>query len=138
MGEKTPTPTPHYVELCVNFGIEASHQLPRAPERSACRRLHGHSWKIEVHVAGKVDMESGWLIDYHDIEAAWAPLHTALDHRHLNEIDGLENPTSEMLAIWIWTRLAPTLPGLLRITIHETCTARCSYFGPGHPSAEAK
>lgn len=122
---------PHYVELAVTFRLEASHQLPRAPEGSACRRLHGHSWVIDVHVAGPIDPETGWLIDYHEIERAWAPVHDALDHRHLNEVEGLANPTSELLAIWIWDRLAPTLPQLLRITIHETCAARCSYFGPG-------
>lgn len=123
--------TPQYVELAVAFALEASHQLPRAPESSACRRLHGHSWKIEVVVAGAVDMETGWLIDYHDIETAWQPVHEALDHRHLNDVDGLANPTSELLAIWIWDRLAAPLDGLLRITVNETCTARCTYFGPG-------
>lgn len=122
----------HYVELEVSFRLEASHQLPNAPEASVCRRLHGHSWQIEVAVAGEVDPESGWLVDYHAIEAAWEPIHEALDHRHLNEVRGLANPTSENLAIWVWTRLAESLGDLLlRITVHETCTARCSYFGPG-------
>ncbi len=123
---------PHYVELEVTFRLEASHQLPQAPEASVCRRLHGHSWRIEVAVAGPLDPETGWLLDYHAIETAWEPIHDTLDHRHLNEIDGLANPTSENLALWIWTRLAEPLEGLLlRITVHETCTARCSYFGPG-------
>lgn len=138
MAHETPHETPHYVELCVTFRLEASHQLPRAPEKSACRRLHGHTWVIDVHVAGAVDMDKGWLIDYHDIEAAWQPLHDTLDHRHFNDIEGLDNPTSEMLAIWIWTELAPRLRGLLKITVHETCTARCSYFGPGLRSEETQ
>lgn len=120
----------HYVELATTFRIEASHQLPRAPETSVCRRLHGHSWKIDVRVGGTVDPESGWLIDYHEIEAAWQPLHEALDHRHFNDIEGLENPTSENLAIWIWLRLGPALPQLFSVTVQETCTARCEYFGP--------
>lgn len=128
----------HYVELAVTFHLEASHQLPRAPQDSACRRLHGHSWVIDVHVAGAVDMDSGWLLDYHDIEAAWQPVHDALDHQHLNEVEGLSNPTSELLAIWIWDRLAERLEGLLRITVRETCTARCTYFGPGRGKEEAK
>ena len=127
----------HYVELAVTFHLEASHQLPRAPQSSACRRLHGHSWVIDVHVAGAVDMDSGWLLDYHDIEAAWRPVHVALDHQHLNEVEGLSNPTSELLAIWIWDRLAERLEGLLRVTVRETCTARCAYFGPGR-GTEAK
>lgn len=126
---------PHYVELAVTFHLEASHQLPRAPQESPCRRLHGHSWVIDVHVAGAVDMESGWLLNYHDIEAAWQPVHDALDHRHLNDIEGLSNPTSELLAIWIWDHLAKRLEGLLRITVRETCTARCTYFGSGSGKA---
>ncbi len=129
--QEQPQPRPQYVELEMSFGFEASHQLPRAPEGSVCRRLHGHSWKVDIHLAGALDPEPGWLIDYHDIEAAWRAVHNTLDHRHLNEIDGLENPTSELLAIWIWDRLAPALPYLLRIVVHETCTACCSYFGPG-------
>ena len=120
----------HYVELATTFRIEASHRLPRAPETSVCRRLHGHSWKIDVRVCGPVDPDSGWLIDYHEIEAAWQPLHEALDHRHLNDIEGLDNPTSENLAIWIWSRLGPSLPQLFSLTVRETCTARCEYFGP--------
>ena len=129
---------PQYVELTMEFRFEASHQLPNAPADSVCRRLHGHSWLADVTVAGAIDPETGWLIDYHDIETAWGPLHAALDHRHLNDVPGLENPTSEMIALWIWDRLAASVPGLLRITIHETCTARCSYFGPGRRRVEAK
>ena len=130
MGADAEHPAPTYVELDMEFRIEASHSLPRAPEDSPCRRLHGHSFRIDVHVAGQVEPETGWLIDYHDIEAAWRPVHDALDHRHLNDVEGLVNPTSEMLAVWVWERLAPGLEGLLRVTVHETCTARCSYYGP--------
>ena len=85
-------------------------------------------------MAGAIDMTTGWLIDYHEIEAAWQPVHDALDHQHLNEVPGLDNPTSEMLAVWIWSHLTPRIDGLLKITVHETCTARCSYFGPGNPT----
>jgi len=120
----------HYVELATTFRLEASHQLPRAPETSVCRRLHGHSWKIDIRVGGTVNPDSGWLIDYHEIEAAWQPLHDILDHRHLNDIEGLDNPTSENLAIWIWDHLGSSLPRLFSVTVHETCTARCEYFGP--------
>lgn len=124
------TEDPDYFELVQTFDFEASHRLPRAPEDSKCARLHGHSWKIEVHVAGELDPARGWVIDYGDIEKVWEPLFEQLDHRHLNEVEGLDNPTSELLAAWIWERLAPQLDGLLRIVVHETCTSRCAYYGP--------
>ena len=125
----SPTdPQPH-LELVTSFGFEASHQLDKAPEHSKCRRLHGHSWKVEVQVAGPVDPETGWVVDYDDIQAACEPIYDALDHRHLNEVEGLSNPTSEMVAVWIWERLAPELTGLKAVVVHETCTARCIYKG---------
>ena len=121
---------PLVVELSKSFRLEASHRLPRAPASSVCKRLHGHSWVVDVYVVGEVDPDRGWLIDYDEIDVAWQPIHDALDHRHLNDIEGLENPTSEILASWIWNRLAATIPGVHRVTVHETCTARCTYFGP--------
>ena len=126
----SPTdPSPH-LDLVTSFTFEAAHRLPHAPEHSKCRRLHGHSWKVEVHVAGAVVNETGWVMDYDDIKTACEPVYDALDHRHLNDIDGLENPTSEMIAVWIWERLAAEIPPLTRIVVHETCTARCAYSGP--------
>lgn len=124
----SPKDPPSTLELVTSFTFEASHQLPRAPEHSKCRRLHGHSWKAEVHVRGEVDPTTGWVIDYDDIQRACAPVHDALDHRHLNDVDGLDNPTSEMIAIWIWNHLTE-IPGLAAIVVHETCTARCVYRG---------
>ncbi|HET8897259.1 MAG TPA: 6-carboxytetrahydropterin synthase QueD [Rhodanobacteraceae bacterium] len=108
------------------FQIEAAHRLPNVPAGHKCARLHGHSFRIEVHVAGEPDPELGWVMDYADIKAAFQPLFEQLDHHYLNDIEGLENPTSELLALWIWTHLAPALPGLCRITVHETCTAGAS------------
>lgn len=118
-----------FVKLVKDFWFEAAHRLPRVPEDHKCARLHGHSFHIEIEVAGEADPEMGWLIDYADIKAAYAPLHDQLDHRYLNEIEGLENPTSEVLAEWIWNRLSPSLPSLSRVTVHETCTSRCVYEG---------
>lgn len=117
--------------LVKDFRFEAAHRLPRVPEGHKCARLHGHSFRIEVEVVGEVDPEMGWVVDYADIKRAFSPLHDALDHRYLNEIEGLENPTSEILVAWIWERLAPRLPGLARLVLHETCTSRCVYEGPG-------
>jgi len=111
------------------FRFEAAHRLPRVPEGHKCARLHGHSYRVEIAVQGPVDEASGWLIDYQLLEQAWAPVYEALDHRYLNEIDGLSNPTSEQLARWIWERLKGPLGGLCRVTVWETCEARCEYDG---------
>ena len=117
------------IELRKSFQFEAAHLLPRLPVAHKCRRLHGHSFKVEVVVAGECDPELGWLMDYADITAAFKPIWEKLDHRHLNEIHGLENPTSEVIAVWIWNRLKRKLPLLTEIVVAETCTARASYRG---------
>ena len=122
---------PHSVRLIHEFRFEAAHKLPRVPEGHKCARLHGHSFKVEVAVAGPVDPKTGWLIDFGALHDLWAPIQERLDHRYLNEIPGLENPTSEVLARWIWDALAPGLPTLAQVTLFETCDARCEYAGPG-------
>ena len=112
------------------FTFEAAHRLPNVPPEHKCARLHGHSFRVAVHVEGDVGHESGWVIDFADLERAFAPLHAQLDHRYLNEVDGLDNPTSERVAEWIWERLAPTLPGLGKVVVRETCTAGVEFTGP--------
>ncbi len=118
------------VTLTHTFGFEAAHSLPRLPEGHKCRRLHGHSFVVDVMIEGAIDERLGWLIDFGSIKEAVNPIRERLDHHHLNDIDGLENPTSERLAIWIWQRLAPALPGLREIRVRETCNNACSYGGP--------
>jgi 6-pyruvoyltetrahydropterin/6-carboxytetrahydropterin synthase len=118
-------------EIFKHFGFEAAHRLPAVDAGHKCARLHGHSYRVEVHVRGEVGTDTGWVRDFADIALAWDPLHEQLDHRYLNEVPGLENPTSEVIAAWIWERLAPTLPGLSRVVVHETCTSGCTYRGPG-------
>ena len=118
------------VELSKRFRFEAAHRLPKVPAEHKCHRLHGHSFEIEVTVAGEVDPELGWLIDFADLREAVEPiLMKELDHRTLNDVPGLENPTSEILCGWLWRRIAPRLPGLATVTVFETCTARCTYRG---------
>ena len=118
------------VELSKRFRFEAAHRLPKVPAEHKCHRLHGHSFEIEVTVAGEVDPELGWLIDFADLHEAVEPiLMKELDHRTLNDVPGLENPTSEILCGWLWRRIAPRLPGLATVTVFETCTARCTYRG---------
>jgi 6-pyruvoyltetrahydropterin/6-carboxytetrahydropterin synthase len=116
-------------EIFCDFTFEAAHRLPRAPDGHKCARLHGHSYGVRVHVEGSVGVETGWIIDFAEIKCAFAPLHERLDHHYLNEIEGLENPTSELLAGWIWQHLAPQLPGLKAVTVQETCTSGCVYRG---------
>jgi 6-pyruvoyltetrahydropterin/6-carboxytetrahydropterin synthase len=111
------------------FTLEAAHRLPNVPEGHKCARLHGHSFRVDIQVSGPVGEATGWVMDFADVKRAFAPLHDALDHRYLNEIEGLENPTSENLARWIWRRLRPALPALSAVAVHETCTSGCTYRG---------
>lgn len=111
------------------ISIEAAHRLPNVPPGHKCERLHGHSYRVEIHVSGRVGRETGWVIDFADIQKAFQPLYDELDHHYLNEVEGLSNPTSENIARWIWERLQPALPALSKIVIHETCTSGCVYQG---------
>lgn len=117
------------MEIFKEFTFEAAHRLPNVPEGHKCSRLHGHSFKVTICVEGDVDSQAGWVMDFGEIKAAFKPLYDRLDHYYLNEIEGLENPTSENLARWIWVRLQPALPGLSRIIVNETCTSGCVYRG---------
>ena len=117
------------MEVYKEFRLEAAHRLPNVPEGHKCRRLHGHSFKVTLYVAGKIEPEAGWILDFGDLTAAFAPIHEQLDHNYLNDIPGLENPTTEMLARWLWDRLQPKVPGLARIAVAETCTAGVVYAG---------
>jgi len=111
------------------FQVEAAHRLPNVPEEHKCARLHGHSFRIEVHVSGPVGTQLGWVMDFADLQRAFQPVFDQLDHHYLNEIDGLDNPTSENLARWIWQQLSPGLEGLRKIIVQETCNAGCIYRG---------
>lgn len=117
------------IELVKDFRFEAAHYLPNVPEGHKCRRVHGHSFRGEVAVKGEIEPHTGWLIDFADVKKVIKPIVDQLDHYLLNEIEGLENPTSERLAIWIWEKIKPELPMLYRVTIEETCTSRCHYYG---------
>ncbi len=117
------------MRLVKSFTFEAAHLLPCFPEAHKCRRLHGHSFRVDVVVEGEVDPSKGYLVDYGEIKQACEPLRVQLDHHYLNDIAGLENPTSEMVAVWLWDRLKPALPLLAEIVVHETCTSRCEYRG---------
>ncbi len=117
------------VKLTRELRFEAAHLLPNAPEGHKCRRLHGHSFKVELTVEGEVDPKTGWFLDYGVIGSIADPVRARLDHYYLNEIPGLENPTSEHIARWIWERMKPSLPSLVKVTVYETCESRCEYEG---------
>jgi 6-pyruvoyltetrahydropterin/6-carboxytetrahydropterin synthase len=116
------------MEIFREFTFEAAHRLPRVTEGHKCARVHGHSYRAEIRVEGPVSEETGWVMDFGDIKAAWVPLAQRLDHHYLNEVPGLGNPTSENLARWIWDHLASSLP-LSAVTVRETCTSGCVYRG---------
>ena len=117
------------MEIYKEVGFEAAHRLTSVSQDHKCARLHGHSYRLVIHVRGDVDQGLGWVVDFADVKQAFEPLYEQLDHRYLNEIEGLENPTSENLAVWIWQRLKPALPGLCRIVVKETCEVGCVYDG---------
>ena len=111
------------------FRIEASHALGHLPGGHPCRAVHGHSWRIEVRAAGPVNEEAGWVLDFARIDEACRAVLAVLDHAHLNDIAGLERPTAENLARWVWRRLAPALPQLAQVVVWETEQAGCCYRG---------
>ena len=113
------------------FHLQCARRLPALPDTHPCSRVHGHSFMVEVTVSGEIDPRLGWVLDFADIEAAWRPMHESLDHRYLNDIAGLENPTSEHLAVWLWRELKTPLPGLTQIRVMETHDSGCVYRGPG-------
>ncbi len=119
------------MDIFKEFTFEAAHRLPNVPPDHRCARLHGHSFRAEIHVTGPVGEETGWVMDFSELSRVWRPLGEELDHHYLNEIEGLENPTSENLARWIWQRLATDLPGLSKVIIRETCNSGCAYTGDG-------
>ena len=117
------------MEIFKQFSFDAAHRLPHVPEGHKCARLHGHTYHVSVYVQGTPDKTSGWIMDFADIKVAFKPILDQLDHYYLNEIEGLDNPTAENLAHWVWHRLKPSLPNLSKLVIKETCTAGCVYQG---------
>lgn len=121
----------NFMEIYKDFTFEAAHRLPNVPEGHKCARLHGHSFRLRITVEGRVEEPSGWVMDFADLKEAAKPIIARLDHYYLNDIEGLENPTSENLCRWLWAALAPRLPGLRCIELKETCTSGCIYRGEG-------
>ncbi|TAJ95884.1 MAG: 6-carboxytetrahydropterin synthase QueD [Gammaproteobacteria bacterium] len=116
-------------QISKEFRIEAAHLLPNLPAGHKCRRLHGHSFRVTLHLEGPIDPHLGWIRDYAEIADAFKPVFDRLDHNYLNDVRGLENPTSENLARWIWGEMKPRLPELSAVQVCETCTTACTYTG---------
>lgn len=117
------------MDIIQEFTFEAAHLLPKLPEDHKCRRLHGHSFRVALTITGEMDKDKGWVMDFADVEQAFQPVLETLDHHYLNEVPGLENPTSEVIARWIWRNLKSELPGLSRVKLWETCESQCIYRG---------
>lgn len=117
------------VRITQGFTFEAAHFLPHVPETHRCRRMHGHSYRVDLTLEGPVDPKTGFVVDFFDLEAAFAPLMERLDHHCLNEVEGLENPTAELIAIWIWDRLKPGMPMLAAVRVYETPMSVAEYTG---------
>ena len=117
------------MEIYKDITFEAAHMLPNVPTDHKCRRLHGHSFKVRLTLDGPIDKSLGWVEDFSNIKEAFDPIYHQLDHHYLNEVKGLENPTSENLSKWIWKRLKPKLQYLTSIEVKETCSTGCIYRG---------
>ena len=116
-------------EIYKEFMFEAAHHLPHVPEGHKCGRLHGHSFLVRLYVEGEVDPHTGWVVDFAEIKAAFKPIYNRLDHYYLNDIEGLENPTSENIAVWIWEKTRPALPLLASVKVFETPMSWAEYTG---------
>lgn len=117
------------MDIYKEFTFEAAHMLPRVPDGHKCKRLHGHSFRVEVHVSDALEPTLGWVMDFADIKTVVKPVIARLDHFYLNDIAGLDNPTSENIARWLWRHIQPLLPRLSAIVVKETCTSGCIYRG---------
>lgn len=115
-----------------SFRFEAAHHLPATEPDHPCHRVHGHSYEVIVAIEGELDEDRGWVVDFAAIDEATRPLIGQLDHRLLNDVEGLENPTSENLCRWVWRGLAALLPGLAEVSIRETPRSVCRYRGASH------
>ncbi len=117
-------------EIYRTFNFDAAHYLPKVPDGHKCGQMHGHTYTVEIRLRGEVDAVAGWVRDFGDLKEAFRPLEALLDHRVLNDVPGLDNPTSELLAQWLWDRLTPSLPELCSIAVSETANSGVIYRGP--------
>ncbi len=111
------------------FRFEAAHRLPNVPQTHRCYRLHGHTYRVEIQLDGPVDPHTGFVADFLELEASVGKLLDQLDHRYLNEVPGLDNPSSENIAIWIFDRIKPGVPVLSSVRVYENEDCWAEYDG---------
>lgn len=113
------------VTIWKEFTFDAAHRLPRVPAGHPCGHLHGHTYRVRFEVRGEIDEHGpGWVRDFAEIKEAWKETNALLDHRCLNDVDGLENPTCEVLAVWILGRMPRYITA---IEVSETPSSGCRY-----------
>ncbi len=117
------------MEIYREFKFDAAHSLPHLPNGHKCGNLHGHTFAVIVYVSGPVGEKTGWVMDYGEIKSVCEPVIDRLDHSYLNDIPGLENPTSETIAVWLWNRIKPEIPQLSMVEVKETVATGCRYTG---------
>ena len=111
------------------FTFDSAHKLPNVPDGHKCKNLHGHTYKLTVYLEGEIDEKLGWVMDFNELKQVMKPLLNRMDHHYLNDLPGLENPTSEVLVRWIWNQVQPALPLLSKIELRETPTSGVIYEG---------
>jgi 6-pyruvoyltetrahydropterin/6-carboxytetrahydropterin synthase len=117
------------MEVFKEFTFDAAHYLPYVPEDHKCRRMHGHTYRVRLYISGQLHPKLGWVIDFAEIKSVWKPLEKQLDHYVLNDIEGLDNPTAENIAIWIWRRVKPQIPYLSKVVVRENPNNGVIYRG---------
>lgn len=117
------------MQIFKQFSFDSAHFLPHVPEGHKCKEIHGHTYRLTVYVAGEPDEKLGWVMDFAVLKNVIEPLIKSIDHTLLNNIPGLENPTCERIAIWLWDNIKPQVPLLSKIELHETLTSGVVYEG---------
>ena len=119
--------TQNTCRITKSFTFDSAHWLPEVPEGHKCKRMHGHTYRVVLGLEGPLHERLGWVQDFGEVGEAFQPLYKAMDHHCLNEIEGLENPTAEVMAVWIYEKLKTLLPLLTDVTVCETPTAQAVY-----------
>lgn len=111
------------------FTFDSAHSLPNVPDGHKCKAIHGHTYHLKVFIEGELDAHLGWVMDFAVVKKAIKPVIDKIDHKYMNEIEGLENPTCEMIAKWLWDQIKPEIPKMIRVELHETPTSGVVYEG---------